>query len=302
MSDKLSYESIMVSVPSTSQVHMMRFYRDKKQPGAPVFMLHSNLNDGTVFYDNNGGGLARYLARRGYDVYVADLRGKGKSWPEVNGFADFGNHQLITEDIPALINKIILKRGPIPQIWVSHGWGGVLLCAYYARYGDNLCPVAKMVHFGVRRKSSVSNIKKQVLIGFIWNRLARLFVKVSGYMPAKLLRLGTANDSRGNYRDFIEWSTSTQWSDTQDGFCYGEAIQQQTLPASYYFASQSDHVYGHPDDVRQFMQELGPHDARMMVLSRDGGNLRDYNHVDMLQHRDCEQDHFPLLLNWLRQA
>jgi predicted alpha/beta hydrolase len=302
MSEKLTYESMMVPVPSTHQVHMMRFYKDKDQLGPPVFMVHSNLADGKIFYDDGGGGLARYLANRGYDVYVADLRGKGKSWPKVNGYADYGNHQLINEDIPALLSRISKKRGPVPQIWVSHGWGGVLLCAYYARYGESACEVSKMVYFGVRRQSVVSNANKNFFIEFMWKRLSRFFVSINGYMPARLLRLGTANESKGNFSDFIQWSNSQKWYDLQDGFCYGEAIQNKRLPPSYYFAAKGDKAYGHPDDVRGFLKELGPHDARMMVLSRQGGNLRDYNHIDMLQHQDCEQDHFPLLLNWLQQA
>lgn len=302
MNDKIHYESMMVSVPSTCQIHLKRFICDKEQPGTPVFMLHSNLDDGSIFYGGKHGGLARYLARQGYDVYVADLRGKGKSWPTVNGRSDFGYHQSITEDIPALLKRIIGKRGQVPQIWVSHGWGGVLLTAFYARFGDSLCRVAKMVHFGVRRQSLATNARKRFLIEIMWKRVSRLLVWINGYMPAKLLRLGRANESKGNYRDFIQWSDSGKWCDSEDGFCYGEAIQRQQLPPSYYFACKGDKAYGHPDDVRGFIKELGPHDGRMMVLSRRGGNLRDYNHIDMLRHSDCERDHFPLLLNWLQKA
>ena len=105
----------------------------------------------------------------------------------------------------------------------------------------------------------------------------------------------------GNYRDYLQWSSDSDWNDTEDGFCYGEAIRQQQLPPSFYFAAHGDKAYGHPDDVRQFVKELGPHDGRLMVLSRHGGNLQDYSHLDMLRHRDCEQDHFPLLLDWLQE-
>lgn len=281
---------------------MTRFYKDKKQLGAPVFMLHSTLQDGSTFYAEDNSGLACYLACQGYDVFVADLRGKGKSWPKISQRSTFGVHQAINEDIPALIHEIISRRGHVPQIWVGHGLGSVLLCSVYARYGESLCPVLRMAHFGARRQVQSSNALKTLLINFIWRRLSAWLVKLNGYMPAKFLRLGDTNESAASYRDYLEWSSDDQWLDPEDAFNYGDAILQQQLPPSFYFAASGDRVYGDPPDVRKFVKALGSHDARMMVLSRRDGNLRDYSHLEMLQHKDCEADHFPLLLDWLLQA
>ena len=302
MPSPLKYESIMVSLPSTDQVHMTRLYKNKKALGAPVFMLHSTLQDGSTFYTDEGTGLACYLARQGYDVYVADLRGKGKSWPRISSRSSFGYHQAITEDIPALLKKIVIKRGKVPQIWIGHGWGSVLMCAYYARFGDSLCPVARMAHFGARRRIQSFNSSKKFFFNFLWQKLSGLMVRINGYMPAKLLRLGPCDESQGNFSEYLNWSLHSDWSDCEDGFDYGQAIRTQQLPPSFYFASEGDKTYGDPGDVREFMKELGPHDGRMMVLSRRGGNARDYKHLEMLLHKDCEEDHFPLLLDWLEEA
>jgi predicted alpha/beta hydrolase len=277
---------------------MTRFYRDKDQLGAPVFMLHSNCTDGSSFYTADGKGLACYLARQGYDVFVADLRGKGKSWPHISGHSKYGNHQLINEDIPALLESIQKKRGATPQIWIGHGWGGVLMSSFYARYGDRFGPVAKMVQFAVRRKTST---KKSPAINFMWRKLSPLLIAINGYLPAKKFRLGIANESAANVRDFLNWSDSDCWTDPEDNFSYDEAARQQSWPASYYFAAKGDKAYGHPDDVRHFMFELGSHDGRMMVLSRKDGNLRDYGHTEIISHEDAEKDHFPLLLAWLER-
>lgn len=302
MKNTLKHESIMVSVASGEQVHMMRFYEDKNCLGTPVFMLHSAAQEGKSFYDGRGGGLACYLARQGYDVYVGDLRGRGKSWPKVNPFSKFGSHQLITEDIPAMLKKIISKRGPVPQVWVSHGWGGVLMCAYYARFADSLCPVARMVHFAVRRQAHPISLQQKWWFNVVMGPLSRLLIRINGYLPAKFLRLGSCNESARIYQDYQQWSQQERWIDTEDGFDYGQAILQQQLPPSFYFASRGDTIYGHADHIRQFMMELGPHDGRLMVLDQQAGSLHDYGHDEMLHHEDCEEDHFPLLLDWLEEA
>lgn len=39
---------------------------------------------------------------------------------------------------------------------------------------------------------------------------------------------------------------------------------------------------------------------KFTVLSKKNGNLHDYDHVNMLTHRDVERDHAPLILQWVR--
>lgn len=298
----LNYESIPVTLPSTDHLHLTRFFHDQKNLGTPVFMLHTTLHDGKMFFSDEGTGLACYLARQGYDVYVADLRGKGKSWPQVSAASRFGNHHSINEDIPALLEKIVAKRGAVPQIWIGHGWGSVLMCSFYARFGPRHAPVSRMVHFAARRKIHQYTLRKNLLINGVWKKLARLLIPLTGYLPVKLLRLGSSNESRGSYEDYLSWSSASRWCDRVDDFDYSEALQQQGLPPSFYFAAAGDRTYGDPADVRAFVRELGQHDGRLMVLSKQGGNLHNYNHLDMVCHKDCENDHFPVLVDWLSQA
>ena len=81
----LNYQSLTVTVPCGEQVHLTRFYKNKKQLGMPVFMLHGLLEDGTAFYDENGKGLACYMAQQGYAVFTVDNRGsnyRGKAFED----------------------------------------------------------------------------------------------------------------------------------------------------------------------------------------------------------------------------
>ncbi len=85
----LHSESIYIDMPGGYQLHMKRFVLElfRKLPlqdsSCPcAFLLHGAIENGRIFYSNesdteNLKGLGPYMARRGYDVYVADLRGKG---------------------------------------------------------------------------------------------------------------------------------------------------------------------------------------------------------------------------------
>ena len=297
----LNYQSITVTVPCGEQLHLTRFYKDKKQLGAPVFMMHGLLEDGTAFYDENGKGLACYMAQQGYDVYVADLRGKGHSWPAIQANSQVGVHAHITEDIPALLKKIHSIRGNTPQIWVGHGWGTVLLTAYYARMDTLLAPVAQMLHLGARRQTLLASRLKRFVFNTLWRRLGGVCIRLNGYLPSRFLCLGDCKESSADYQDYLAWSMSSDWLDPKDGFDYGAAIAYKQLPPSLYVASAGDRIYGDVLDARSFMKQLGSHDGRMLVLDKSAGSLNNYKHNELLNHADAEQDHFPHMLAWLKE-
>ncbi|MEM8500112.1 MAG: alpha/beta fold hydrolase [Pseudomonadota bacterium] len=292
-------ESMMVSVGAGPQLHMRRFCNDRFTPGTPVLMIHGLVEDGHIFYSNTGSGLAWYLAAAGFDVYVADLRSRGKSWPGLNAKSTDSLHEAINADMPALQTAIVRRRGPIPQIWMSHAWGGVLSSSYFAKHGNEIAPIQAMVYFGTRRYAKCDGWRKKLALKGFWRGGLLLAAKFQGYVPAKQMRLGTANEARPYFSQSMQWTLQPEWVDPEDDHDYALSAKTRMFPASLYFASECDRVYGCPDDVREFIASLGAHDGRLIVLSKRGGNTKDYGHVDMLSDRCAEEDHFPVLLEWL---
>ena len=292
----------MVPVSGKVQLHLRRLWSGTKARGTPVLMVHGAAEDGHIFYSQNGQGLGCFLARHGYEVFVADLRGKGKSWPTINQHSDFGFHEMIMEDIPALARTVAKASGGQEQTWVTHSLGGALVAASLARSSPEELGVRQLVHFAARRTINSTSLRRKLLVDLLWNRIGRMAVAVEGYLPASAIGLGTARETGRCFHDAVNWSMREQWIDSEDGFDYGEALKMRPWLRSLYFASVKDSAFGSPDDVRDFMHELGRHDGRMLVLGRAGGNLRDYSHTGILMHPDAEIDHFPQLLAWLQEA
>jgi hypothetical protein len=161
--------------------------------------------------------------------------------------------------------------------------------------------VQQLVHFATRRQVQAPGWQRRVSIDFLWNRVGRLAVAFEGYLPAPALRLGTTRESARCFHDGLAWSRAGRWLDTEDGFDYTAALERRDWLRSLYFAAAADRAFGAPEDVRDFMHEMGRHDGRLIVLGRAEGNLQDYTHTGMLLHADAEQDHFPQLLAWLRE-
>lgn len=263
-------------------------------------MLHGAIENGRIFYSESGKGLAPYLAANGFDVFVVDMRGRGKSSPPIGRGSVFGQTEAITEDIPAVIDAVRTIHGDRPLQWVAHSWGGVLLTSFLSRFPEQAKSIKSLVYFGSKRTVRVWNIWRILKVDLVWNIFCPLVCLVAGYLPARQLRFGSDSETVKSYRQSAEWVKNDAWVDSDDGFDYGAAVKKAKLPPIWYVSAKNDHSLGHPKDVRDFMESAGEQKRHFTILARKNGNLHDYDHINMLTHPDALKDHFPLVLEWLQ--
>ena len=80
-----------------------------------------------------------------------------------------------------------------------------------------------------------------------------------------------------------------------------EKLGTKTKPPILYLAGIKDNILGHPLDVERLMKESGAESSEFMLLSKNGSNLKDYGHNDMLTDKLAIDDHFNVALKWLKQ-
>lgn len=293
----LSKSSIFIPIPNTSaKLHLKRFHGSSDV----VFMVHGAIENGKIFYSESDKGLAPFLAKKNFDVYVLDLRGRGQSTPAINDKADYGQSDSIMQELPLALNKIIELRGQTKQHWIAHSWGGTLLSALLARQPELISNVSSQIYFGSKRSIRIKSFKRLFYIDFIWNMIGKLLIKTHGFLPAKKFKLGADSESKKSHRQSLEWVYGP-WIDSDDQFNYALQLKKLTLPPTLFIAAINDHTLGHPKDVLRFMNECGQGIQRYQLLSKQSGNLHNYNHIDMLTHQLAEKDHFITVLDWIEK-
>ncbi|MGC1510716.1 alpha/beta fold hydrolase [Ketobacter sp. MCCC 1A13808] len=300
MSSRQIEQSLMVPLSGGQQLHLRRL---SDSPDAPaILLLHGLLEDGTVFYSRQGRGLAHFLAEQGYDVFIPDLRGKGRSWPPVSGWARYRVKDAVSQDIPAIVETIFNLKGAFPSYWVGHAWGGVLASSFLARYPSYRSSINGLVYFGTRRVAVDRNWSRLIWVDGLWGWLGGMFARFKGYIPGRSLRIGAENEFNDMQQESMSWLNGQPWVDPSDDFDYGKALSEGLdYPPALYFASASDLAFSSPDDVKGFMLEVGQHNGRLVVLGEGNGNKHDYSHVGMLTHPDAVHDHFPFMVNWMSE-
>lgn len=299
MKASVRQKSLWVPVAGRHRLHIRRIWKNPK--GSPLLLIHGSIENGRIFYSESGKGLAPYLAQHGYDVYVGDLRGRGASQPAIGADSDYGQTEQIVEDIPAMVKALRSWKGAVPQHWIAHSWGGVLLASAYARFPEIRPSVKSMVCFASKRRIRVFNWEKFVKIDLFWNLGARLLVKLYGYLPMKEWNMGADNETALSHLQNCAWvRPEAPWIDPGDGFDYAAALGKVRLPPTLHLVGCADRYLGHPRDVETFIQETHPRRFEYRVLSRDKGNRHNYGHIDILTNPDAREDHFPWVLAWLK--
>lgn len=292
----IAEERLEVSVTNQQVAHLVRLCPEISN-GQAVFMLHGLMDNASCFHNAaTQTGLGYVLARRGYDVYMAELRGRHLDNKALSSL-EFGVEQAITEDLPLLIAAMNKTAQPNQQIWIGQGFGSLLLASYLARNPSHLKSILGLVHFSPFRESQPMGALKNFWVNWLHGRGVNLLAQKLGYVPAVKLKLGRSNESLDFYQQALAW-LSAPWQGN-DGFDYAAAVKNLEWPPSLYFASLHRAWRGSESDARAFMFGFGDHNARLIKLGRGVGNQKNYKRSELCLHQTAEQDYYPLLLDWL---
>ena len=307
-------ESIWVSMPNGEQLHMRHLLPLSDTNASPkrVFMLHGEVECGRIFYHESGKGAAYYFAKQGYEVFVADLGGRGRSLGCDGEPSSLTVHDIVTDAIPRLLraatqhyslpaddNIYSLTPSVAPTIWVAHGFGGVLLSAAWARMAEAERTATQMIFFGARRQLQARHRIANAFVKAFCHPLTAKLVNWHNAFPATRMRLGSADENTHWFRVYADWISSDSWCDSEDGFDYQAALQANPVPPTLHFATVADKIYSGVADVRAFIKELGCHDARMIVADTIAGTKRKYDHLSLLLDPAAVDDIFSDANNWL---
>jgi len=292
--------------------------RDKNPNLLPVLCLPGLAETRFVLDQALGNSFVDYLALNGFDVYMAELRGHGKSlhlkerynW-NVQTFLDY--------DIPAILNKVKEESGHDEVLWVGHSMGGMLLMAYLISAGlhkdDNLYN-ADMIRGGITIGSPVvfnqpslialSMIYKMSMIPrfpYLPTDLLSNLLSIFGFalesplsyhfwnwknmeQNNKILYLkdGIDNIAQGVLKDFVEYAMIGDFCSSDGKINYRENLFLINK-AMLLIGGMKDAMAG-PDGQQVIYDNISSDDKEMRLLGIRGYMMRDSQRIKMKDKTD----------------
>ena len=268
--------------------------------GDVVVLFHGYFEDGRIFYSNNGKGFAPFLAQNGFDVFVVDFPGKSLNELTISQGLDYSQNDIITKIIPDALEYIRQFSGRQKIHVGSHSWGGVVFMAYLARFKD--AHISSFFSFGAKRRIGRINLRRLIYIEFGWNIMGNYLCNKYGYLPYKKMKMGNEDEAKSYFKETSKWIYSKKWKDPLDDFDYLNALKLYDSPPSLFITGKGDKILGHPKDVQALMNEFQSSNATFKIIGKSTGFKHNYDHINLLTHKEAPQDHFNLVLMFIKNV
>ena len=307
----------------------LRRYRPRgvARSDTPVILCHGlGANAGDM--DLSGEvSLARYLARKGFDSWVLELRGRGRSsrparWSRRFGWGWTFDH-FVELDLPAAIDHVLEATGVDQVHWVGHSMGGMVMYVYLQ--GEGAAKVRSLSAIGspaIIPKGQANRLLARLglalprgllpclpldllgrliapFMGFI-----RLFLRgfangpnLTAQTARQALASGVAGVSGGVLLQFADWVVSGEIRSADRQILYSEGYDRIRTPCL--FVGGSKDRLAPVDSLRPAYEAASSPMNRFVVVGKEEGCSADYGHGDLTIGRHAARDVFPLVEEWL---
>lgn len=273
------------------ELALTRLGRASAEPaGEPVILIHGSFSNRRFWYSPRGLGAGAHLAREGFDVWIAEMRGHGLS-PRNHNYRYNRVADYAREDLPAIADFVREQSGQTPH-WVGHSLGGATLAAALGAGSLRADQVASVALFGTQ----VSQLHWSLKIPPVQWVLA-LLLRRFDYLSGARLKRGPEDEPIGVALESLRWhGLFGRFRDADGDWWQGLSDVTGPVLAVSAAGDQSDP----PQPCQALLEQLAHAERHWLCLSRERGFSEDFGHIEMLVSRAAQEEVWPLLVHWLR--
>ena len=312
-------------------VALYRYAAAEGEHATPVLLCHGM---GSNRFNLDGPGrtsLARFLHERGYDVWLIELRGAGRTrrrlrLPPVRyrvSFEDYAQH-----DVPAALRVMRSEIGERRVLYVGHSLGGMVAYAvlmspagaalagavtlaspgmtdvghasldrfnaYRAglRLAPARIPTGALAWLGAPLEPVLAAAIAPVLHDWGWRR-ENLDHRVVRFM----MRRGVSDLPRSLLPQFARWYEAKHMSDRYGLFDFPDHLERIEAPVLLVAGSRDRLTPA--ADIHRVYERIGSEDKSFLLAGREAGLAHDYSHVDLVLSPHAADEIFVRIADWL---
>ncbi|AXQ29362.1 alpha/beta fold hydrolase [Solimonas sp. K1W22B-7] len=250
--------------------------------GVPLVMLPGMFSNRHFWLSPKGVGLAGFLARAGYEPWLVERRGiaLAANSPGRRGLAEH-----IAQDLPQ-VQRTLQQHNPRPAFWFGHSFGGVMATLAAAETLDPSL-VAGLVLFAAQCEVDKNGLTPP----YSW--FLRGLSRMLGRFPARRLGMGPEDEPPAAMDDACAIVGEAQ----REG-----SMARRLAPVRcpvLGFGGGADRV-DPPEGCVRFIGHMSSGDKTWVLLSRDQGYSKDYDHPGIVIAKAAQDEVWPQVLRWLQ--
>lgn len=248
--------------------------------GRPVLLTHAMMVSGALF-ERRGEGIAPWLAERGFDAFVLDWRGHGRSCPPEPRTGRWTFDDLVRLDLPAALAAVREATGARADeiAYLGHSLGGLVATAHASAIDP--APFGRAVYLTVnswrmREAAGPREWARRTAAMTTYRALARLL----GYAPIRRVGMGTDDEPWTYVRQLTDWYFRSRWTSADGAVDYAAGLGRVRFPILAVVGAGDPLCT--PRDAEGFLATLANAPRRTRVVGRARGDGADPDHFGVL--------------------
>lgn len=320
-----------IAAPDGWQLAAYRYPNRSK--GYPVLLVHGlGTNRFDVDFPDSRYSIAKFLHKRGFDVWIVELRGTGQSHKPglitrtlSRYLTDWTFDDFVFKDLPAVVDYIRKKTGRKKLHWVGHSLGGTLIYAAIETMGNAVCASGVTLGAAMSATAKIGLIKFLLKIDPLAERMPFLPTRHLARMAAPMarwlapmednffyaidnvemqmietaLKVAVENVSSPLFLQLHDWYKNNHFRALDRPFSYRDNLKMIKAPFLV-CAGSVDGLTGYPD-VHFAFRRIGSRKKRFRVFSRESGCRTEYGHLDLVMGKNARREVFPVIADWLKK-
>src|SRR3989338_12969 len=307
-------------------------YKRSRSRRAPVLLIHGlGTNRFDLDFVDPQYSLAQYLYQRGYDVWLFEYRGAGKSYrPGILQYLkdcvqpDWIVDDIVFTDIPTMVRHVQEATGFQKIHFIGHSLGGMLLYMVLMTMGNQVCQSAVTLGASMNSTARPGWIRLVLKLDWLLERfpliptklLFRLgspfvswvaplednhFYSIKNITPSllqKASRYATENVPMALFMELHRWYKKGHFEAEQRDFSFHNHLKDIKTPMLV-IAGSVDGITPLPD-VRYAYDKISSRDKKFVIMGTPGGYAHEYAHMDLILGTRAPKEVYPQILRWLK--
>ena len=236
-----------------------------------VIASHAMMVDSRTLCRPDRPTLVAVLVAAGFRVLVPDLRGHGESGPRPAEGGDWTFDELVG-DVDHYVELASVLEPERPLVFVGHCMFAKIALAWLGQNPDARVSAFAALSVAVWNRRFEPSLWRWMLGRAGW-LLGRLLAAVIGYVPARRLRLGSADVGRSYWRQYDDQMRRNRWDSLDGRIDYYAGLAKIRVPVLH-LLSEGDWLFASPKAGVRFSATIP--ERELLVLGRDDapGELR----------------------------
>lgn len=295
----------------------------------PVMMVHGLFANRLNLDLDKRYSVARAAARRGFDVYVLELRGAGLSIApggRDRGLFQWGFLDYLHRDYPAAMATALEHSGARALHGLGHSMGGMLFYALGSTRAPQLCsvtavgsPLLFMAKLGTRERRLLrlavsltpNSTQRRVPLRRLFGAAGRfiplssriadgLLLNAANCEPEVMARMAKEGINDVPVQIVLELTRQVFGNGKEGAYAHEAHLGRVEVPALV-VAGAVDRI-APAAAVAAAAVRLGSRDVRYREMGKQFGDRADYGHIDLLVGTNAPEEVFPLILDFLEEV